>query len=533
MINKIKSKLLSYRKSNQNKLIKKKDFNDYIYFLFFFIFSVMFLYAVHCCIKTIYNPNYKEEYFFGIIFSGCIMIFFFITARNINKLNIQTEILYVFLIMLLCFILRWMSIMIIKTIQISDFAFANQAIDAFSHKELQDEIWLNYCRDYYTKYPAWFPYMRLISAFYDLFCGGKINTEAVKYLNAVLNTLTCGCIYYTARCLFSKKVGFISSMLYCCFPSLIVWTNIMTGDHVLMLLFCLQIIIWHWMWKKIDNTKVCIFLICLHSLICAFINWFKPLVILFLLVFIFFIFGTNKIQEGRKVIDFVIVYVISFLLCFFVGSKILNIWVESYIQQDVVDSTWQYIYAGITMNEDGSWNAEDANEFMSEILQSNKDIKQQQNVFKEAVLDEIRSKGNKLPILFLYKYKETISYEGASMFWANTNSEDEYSSKLNDVLGLSYYFVSNGYYLLLLILVVCCCISQFFIKNENIFPLALIVVGFLCIQVLSVVQGRYKYIIMPYFVILSAYGLESIRQIILYAIGKISIKKWINKREEK
>lgn len=529
MITKRKSGLSSYMKSNQDKLIfRKKSFKDYIYFLFFLIFTAMFLYAVYSCIKTIYNPVYKKEYFFGMIFSGCMLLFFIIATRSSNKLNIRTEILYVLFIMFLCFVLRWMSIMIIKTVQVSDFAFANQVIE-----QLQDKGLSNYARSYYAKYPVWFPYMRLINIFYDLFCGRKVNAEAAKYLNAVLNTLTCGGIYYSVRGLFSKKVAFIASMLYCCFPSLIVWTNIMSPDHILMTLFCLQIIIWYWMWKKRDNRKLCIFLIFLHSVICVFINWFKPLSILFLLVFIFFLLGTNKIQERKKTVNFVITYIISFLICFFAGTKILNTWVESYIQQDVVDSTWQYIYAGIVMDENGLWNIADANKFISEILSSDKSMEQQQNSFKEATLDEIRRNANKLPILFLNKYKNAINSEGSSLYWANTNSEDEYSSKLNDVLGLPYYFVSNGYYLLLLILVVCCCISQFFIKNENVFLLALIIVGFLCIQVLSVVQGRYKYIIMPYFVIFSAYGLESIRKIILYAVGKIEIRKWINKRKKK
>lgn len=495
--------------------MKKRNYNLFIYLFFNVIFILMFIYACFLCVKTIYNPTYESKYIFGTIVAAYIILYSLIASKVANRLSIKLEIVYVVFIMLLAFILRWIGIVIMRTTQISDFSFPHDAIRYFKG-DLSDSGFFDYIGNYYAKFPAWFPFMRLLNIFYDLFCGGEVNIEAVKYGNAVLNTITCGGIYYASRCLFSRKVGIIASILYCCFPSLIIWTNITTPDHITMFLFVLQMIVWYWMWKKTDNWKIHIILICVHSIICILINWFKPLVILYLLVLVFYLIGTYDKSDRKKIIFGGIIYFFSFLLCFIGSSKILSVWVENSIQRETIDSTWLYIYCGSVMKEDGTMDNAKANEVMAEVFQQNESIDDQMRIFKEMAIEQIIENKMKLPVLWLDKYREAMNCEGATWYWCNTNTENGYGDKLNEVLGLEYYFISNQYYLLLLILVVLCGISQLIskYKNVNIFYLFLTVSGFIGILVVSGVQSRYKLIIMPYLVIMGAYGLDSISCII-------------------
>lgn len=494
--------------------MKKRNINLYIYISFFVIFMLMFMYACLLCVKIIYNPAYVNKYIFGTIISGYIIIFSLIVSKIANKLSIKKEIMYVVFIMLLTFILRWMGIVVMKTVQISDFSFPHDVIRYLRGDRL-DAGYFDWIGNYYAKYPAWFPFMRALNAFYGLFCGGEVNIEAVKYANAILNTITCGGIYYASRNFFSKRVGIIASILYSCFPSLIIWTNITSPDHILMLLFILEAIVWHWMWKNKDKKKMCIPLICVHSVVCILINWFKPLVILYLLVLIFYIIGTYDKNEKKELVFVSIIYIVSFLICFFVSSKILSTWVESFIQRETVDSTWLYVYCGSVMKEDGTMDNTKANEVIEEVFRQYDNIEDQMKVFKEMAIQQIMENKNKLPILWLDKYKEAMGYEGATWFWCNTNNEDSYGDKLNEVLGLEYYFIANQYYLIILFLITLSAISQLIprLRNKNVFFLFLSVSGFIGILVISGVQSRYKLIVMPYIVMIAGYGLDSVSYI--------------------
>lgn len=489
---------------------KKRNFADYVYILFFLFITAMLLYACFCCIKTIYNPAYAYEYILGIVISGCSILFLWIAGRNLNRCSRGKEIGIILFMIVFAFALRWMGICMMKTEQISDFATCNFAIEAFKN-EIQDTSALEYCQDYYARYPAWFPYMRIVNLFYGLFCRGMIHAEAVKYANAVLNVITCAGIYYAARCYFKRTTAFVAGMLYACSPSMIIWTNIMSPDHITMCLFTLQAILWYWMWRKKEDRKACLILIILHSIVCVFINWFKPLSVLFFLVFMCFWIGTYQKQEKRKYSLIGVAYILSFFACFLIGSKTLTVWVEHYVQQNVIDSTWTYVYSGITMNNDGTLDSKRGNDKVVEVYEAYENLEEQQAVLKELTLEEIRKNGRKLPLLFLDKYKEAINSEGATWFWTNTNSQAGYAEKMDEVFGFKFYFTANGYYLLLLIFVLCNSIFQMLPRYKNVFvySITLTIAGFICILVLSGVQSRYKLILAPYFMMLSACGLEN------------------------
>ncbi|MDE7311320.1 MAG: glycosyltransferase family 39 protein [Eubacterium sp.] len=499
---------------------KKRNFPACLYGLFFIFYTMMLLYACFSCVKTIYNPAYKNEYMLGLLFSGCTILFLWIAAQNLNQCSIRSEICMVVFLCVIAFVLRWMCIHILKTEQISDFANCNFAVKVF-RGEVQDISAFNYCRDYYARYPSWFPYMRLVNFLYEYLCKGVVHTEAVKYANAILSVITCAGIYYAVRCYFKRSTAFVAGMLYACSPSMIIWTNVMSPDHITMWLFTLQAITWYWIWRKKDDRKACVVFIVLHSIVCALINWFKPLSLLFLLIFFCFLFGTYIKQEKRKYILVCAAYMLSFITCFIGFSKILDVWVESYIQQDSVDSTWTYIYSGITMNEDGTLDHR-GSEKVLEIYETYGDLKEQQDILKKLAFKEIRENGIKLPLLLLNKYEDAVNSEGTTWFWANTNNQDGYAEKVDAVLGLQFFFTANGYYFLLLIFAVCSAISQMFLKYKNVYAYsaALTISGFISILVLSVAQSRYKLIIAPYFVMLSANGLETFME---------SLLGWFNK----
>lgn len=490
--------------------MKKRSINECVYILFVMIFITMFLYAGFSCIRNIYNPIFMKEYLFGTVFSICIIMFCVLSTRHYNKLTVRAEIVYIIFIMLFAFTLRWFSILIMKTTQVSDFLFPHKFIQ-ISKGVVQDEEFLNYMIDYYAKYPAWFPYMKLLNIFYNIFCKGEITIEAVKYANAVLNSITCGGIYYVGRSFFSKRVAALASIMYCCFPSLIIWVNVTTPDHITMILLVLQMIVWFWMWNIRNNKKVCIILVCLYSSICVLINWFKPLSILFILVFLFFFLATYTSKEKKQLIMLGKIFVLSFTVFYWSSNWLLAVWIEQNIQKDVVDSSWYYIYVGNTMTEEGTWDRERGDRIASEVFKKYDDLKEQMKEFRKMAIEELCNNKLKVPLLWLNKYDEALSNEGVTWYWCNTNNQNEYNEKLYETIGLAYHFIANQYYLCIILLVALCGISQLSVKykDKNIFYLFLIVSGFIGILILSGVQSRYKIIVMPLIVLLCAYGLES------------------------
>lgn len=496
-----------------------KTFNKTARILFFMIFIGMFLCAAGLWVEWVSNTAYKVDFILGLGVSA-ILIWMIVMMSGTEshmlhkdrKLIIQEEILLIFIVILVAFLLRCVSIRLMKTVQISDFGIPNEVIRTFS-ADKNPKMLDNY-RNYYARYPAWFPYMRFIHGFYNLFCGGEINAEAAKYLNAVLNALTCGGVYYVSRHFFFKKAALTAGLLYACSPSMVLWVNVMSPDHITMFLLVLQAIVWYWMWEKKDNIKYFLPLIVLHTIVCVLVNWFKPFIILFWLVFIIFLICANKILEKKRFIGVLAAYTLSFMLSFSCSSKLLTVWVENYIQQEVTEATWLYIYVGVVTDEAGNLDSARANEEVVRVMKEYDDTGQQMKVLKEMALEEIKHNIRKIPRLLFNKYKVAVNNEGMTWSWANTNEQNGYNTKLQEILWRPYHFYANGYYFWILLMVVGCGILQLFPRhrNDNALMPALVIAGFLAIQILSGVQARYKLILMPFYMMLAAYGIEELRK---------------------
>jgi 4-amino-4-deoxy-L-arabinose transferase-like glycosyltransferase len=475
----------------------------------FLIFSTLiFICASISPIRTLFKNNFMYTIISLIVF--CVLIYCiwkFLKRAEVEKKWI--EYLIVGILILLGLLLRIGTNNIIKTQPISDFNTPHDVYkqlhsennDIFAPKS--DYQSLSFYQRYYSSYPAWFPYMKVISFIYDTF--GE-NLKYIKLMNWGLYIITSLLLYWIGKKIKSKKAGIIALLLFSCFPSLIVYTNITTPDHFTILLFTCFIATWVKLleYRKKKSKKIILWCF-LNVLSIIGINLFKPLSILGLLVFICtellcILFPILRERESRKQyfkqsFAFAVGFIIACYLGISISSHILNVQVEKTIHTEVVDSTPLYLLWAYSLDEKGNYNPDIATQTYTELL-----IKyngNQKEVMKELAIlakTQIVKNISKLPKIFYQKFKVVFSSEEDIFSFANYSNNEIYEQKLRKTILKYYIYISNTFMGVLFLLCTFSLIKEIKDKEKNpiIIVITLTIIGYFLILLLGGVQGRYK-----------------------------------------
>lgn len=500
-------KIISNKKNNKVNIIPN---------IYLFLVALVMLYASFLSLKNIFEINFKSTILISVIYITLL----YVTYKIINKLNFKRkwqEIVFLILIIIFGLILRAGAYHIFKTEPVSDFAIPHEVYNERNNGIFDKRIdmsSLSYYQNYYSLYPSWFSYMKIVFLIYNIF--GQ-NLNSIIIMNYILYIFSIILIYLICRENYSIKNGYIASILFSIYPSLILYSNITTPDHFTILLFLALIYSWLKVIKnRSNNIKKTILYSILNIIIFCLINLFKPLSIFGICVIIgteilCYLVNVKKINF-KQYLKKDLVYFLLFIICGFIGikieTKILYNTISKTINNEVVDSFSFYMLWGYAIDENKIYKPS-----IGDTIIKNLNLKYDYNqklVTKEVsqlAKDQFKNNLPYLPSILNQKFKLAFNHDTDIFNWANTsvnksNIAYKYSNK--------FHLLSNVFNFTLYFLISLTLFKEInkLQKDKLTIIISLIVIGYIAVLVLGGVQSRYKSLIYGPMCLLAASSLK-------------------------
>ena len=259
--------------------------NNIVIRLFLVLFAALMV-AIVAAIHSIYIDK-LWFYMTSCFFIAGIVLF----CMLINKIEMteKTGRRILLLLVVLGIALRWIMLQIMQTQPVSDLAVPHNFYDYYQQRGPYTEVVPWNQRDsyqlYYSSYWGWYMFMRVVKLVYDLF--GR-NMLWIQILNMVLAAGSMVLIYALIP---SRKLAIIAVMLFAFEPSMIVDSCCLLPAHYAIFFILLAALFWmraeKYRGEWPHSKKGLVYILC-TALACALVNWFKPLSVFFLVVFVCF-----------------------------------------------------------------------------------------------------------------------------------------------------------------------------------------------------------------------------------------------------
>jgi len=459
-------------------------------------------------INSLYNINKINTILVAIFY----VLLIFGLYKIISKINFENKYIVfgtLFVLIIVGVILRVSTDYIMKTVPESDFATPHAVYNLknsgiFDAKAFSGD--LSSYQIYYSMFPAWFPYMKVISFVYDVF---GVNILYIKIFNWILYALTCIVLYLAGKNSFSKKSGILAVLLFTFLPSHILYSNITTPDHLSIFLISLWLLIWskQVQYSEENNYKKLLFISILNIVCVCLINLFKPLSIFSVLVFIcmeilcfrdMFVSANNKKEFVLKRLIYSFCFILFCAFSIKIENKVLNTVVENNINTKVVDSTGLYMLWGYSVNETGKYDSSVADRIYIDILnKNNKDTVKTIDEINNVAKQQFKANLKYLPKILLRKFYIAYYNEQGMFVWGNYSGNSDYDTSISQKYNEYFLYIANGYIFMLFVMCFMTLIKQLGKDkiNKMVFASSLIIIGYTCILIFGGVQPRYKALI--------------------------------------
>lgn len=443
------------------------------------------------------------------LFKGtCLWIFFllavftiFIIGINYSK-DIKINNAWIVWI-LIGIVLRIVYYCLVQTIQISDFNQATQfyqylnVIGGYNnYTSVYSE--LDQYQIYYSLYPSWGAYMFIVHGIYKLF---GVHPSLLVAVNIILSGFT---LFLYAKLMDEiyvneKKKNIIIALL-ACFPQMIMWDSIACPDHFTIFFFGVLVYIWC---KSLRSENIGLYLLA-EAVCISIIELLKPLTIFLIIllvcaevfIMIFRNYGSAKKHITRILLS--IVLVIGICKGVNYGNQIL---LKNYIKTDVQQATSFYVLWGYSLDEYGNWDADAGDNTINQAFKSADTISDVITYTDEAARRTLKEAIPLLPRILQQKFKLLFYTDNWAVLWSLTNNDNVVVKWLNTSFSVAgdILTVFNSFSLF---------IMPFALirKNELTIFLSLGWIGYICFLVLSGIQTRYRYIMLPFQLVLSGLG---------------------------
>lgn len=407
---------------------------------------------------------------------------------------------------------------LLKTQPFSDFATPNNVYLADANEIFaphENSIDNSFFQRYYAMYPAWFPYMKITSGIYDMV---GFNIEAIKVFNWILSVGTMLLLYWSSKTIFGKRTAFLATLFFACFPSLILYSNITTPDHITIFLIALWISTWVLMIKKRKEERKSLYWISVvHLLILASINYFKPLSVFGILVFL----GTEVLYYGipilgnkerrkqyfKKSVPYVLGMIILFFGIGFLFQSGLKKEIKKTTNMEVVDSTGLYLLWAYSLNEEKHYDPNVGTDILSEaMVKYSYDLDQIMADLNEKAKAQFINNLPYLPRILQEKFMILFKDDGDIFGFSNFSNNEAHEALMRDQYYYPFVNVSGAFWGILFLLIVVSLLKEVRKNDKNpfIIVLSLMLIGYFFILLLGGVQSRYKVLDSVPFCILAA-----------------------------
>lgn len=320
-----------------------------------------------------------------------------------------------------------------------------------------------------------------------------------KLCMVVLSGLTIWFIYKSGRKIYNSRVGLVAALSFAIIPALILYTGVLSGEHVAVFLIAAIIFLYSKLHEIKHNKAHYLIGYLLMGGLIGLIDWFRPVGIILLISI--FITDLIYVQKRELLITF------AALAGLFVGSLfITNLAVrisERVFQVDVLPASQRlghYILVGLNPETAGTINGEDYEIANITYEKFGDDHWSAQRYLIQLALE--RLKGHSVFNLFRVKFDRMWANQEALFGYSLIGSDD------GEMVMLMEY-AEVFLYLLITIFVGFHAVKSILRRpHPAVFVMQLFILGFALLLLVVEAQNRYVIVVIPYLLLLAALGLE-------------------------
>lgn len=510
-------------------MIPSKIRNNLLVKLFYLLFGISMILALSFILKEVENTQFLFYQFAYV----CLYVTFIVACQlaigRVNPLKRSKKVFTILsIIIFIGILLRLCALCFLQTEPISDFktphAFYQYYYDQGPYAEIVPWSERDTFQLYYSRFPAWYLYMRIVMLIYNIF--GE-NLLWIHVLDMLLAAGTIVAIYFLVKKIANDSTALLAALLFATNPSLILYSCITTPDHFTILLFVLTFVFWvqaeenrsEWYRKPKTIAYLLATILC-----CMMVNFFKPLSVFFLIVFVCYEIAVHLYPAVRDrigmriafhdIISYELSFVGAFLILLVASNTILNHSIEKMMKTEVVQSTGLYLLWGYSVNEMGEYDPNVATEVFLDLMeQYDNNLPVVLEEIDGLAIEQIKDNFDLLPKIFREKYYLAFGGEYGYFGFSNTSANTEYMESITKVFQKPITAILIAAMRILYVLSLIYAVLSIKDKkiNKYMLLLSITIFGYILVLVLGGVQSRYKSLVVPLWCILSAYMFERVR----------------------
>ncbi|MFT4414454.1 ArnT family glycosyltransferase [Fredinandcohnia humi] len=317
-------------------------------------------------------------------------------------------------------------------------------------------------------------------------------TFYIRLFNVIYSVGTVILVYLIGRKLFNEETGRIAGLIYALNIPNIALSSVLTNQYLATFLFYLA---FYLLISYFHTNK---YIWAIVGLCLGLGDLIRPLGSLVLLAVGFYLFVANILKKDQiipTIVKFAGIIVVYFLV--HMGTNYLL------IKTDVTDYSiknreplWKFV-TGLNHDTTGIFSDEDAAYLAQFELGEERD-----EASKELIKERIDDKEELLE-LFKDKFIYMWTAEDGSLIWGFRSDEIDYTES-KDILNMYERFMYFSMGIFVVIATITLLLSNNVAPASSLF--FLLIIGYMCIHLLIELQTRYRFFIIPSFVLLQGYG---------------------------
>jgi hypothetical protein len=341
-----------------------------------------------------------------------------------------------------------------------------------------------------------------LAGFYAIF-GASVRTA--KLVMVVFAGLTCGLIYKIGKDISNDhRVGLVAAILFAVYPSLICYSGIPTSEHIDIFLLTLMSLVWLVFSRssRADDWRFAIPVYALLGALIGLVDWYRPIGPFVLLAFI--LAEVFSLEQHPKILHFL--SRIAILCIFYFTVSNISHTIDETMNEVKLPSSRQRLgetlLIGLDVKYKGAHNWDDQGIIVTTRERFKGNYGEANRYLLNLVKERLSKNRSELPDLFITKFQRVWMNDNQQFYYSLIGSDDEEI--------VNYLKIPNQYFLVMItILLIISTISSLIQPpQKQVFMMQLLILGFAVALLITEAQTRYRTVLIPYMVILAAFGMK-------------------------
>lgn len=440
-------------------------------------------------------------FFTIIIILSCLFVILLIKLEKSNKqtLNKWPDYFYILPILVLGIAIRFYFISYINTQPESDFLAINNDAIRIAQGRAPSTL-------YSTTHVA---ITFLYGGLYKLF---GINLSVLKFFHAFVYSLSGILIYFAGKRVFNSKLwGWVAGTLLVVWPSLMVYSNVLTPEHVFILVECAFLWIAVKLFEIMSEVKTPratigkrLFLFFIAGILLGLMGLFRPFELIFLVALIIVLVVYRRNTPLYVYLGGLIMLLIPYILLSQIPEAVVN-----YYHQKIPNIRPCNLLVGLNIESGGQWNQDD-HYLCVEIMKNSKSDSEYTKKIIQVTYERFSLRQLELFPFLVKKFSVFWDDSYNIMMWGIRSAVGGDPYKIMD-LALKLSLVELTVTLFMLIVCLIAVIIALFRDVKALpFFVMLVLLGFHLMEVPFEVQVRYRTVLMPMFILLACWAFTNL-----------------------